>query len=434
MSLFDRLWKRVRPARPAGSEHARPRRGSVAIQVAITATVLIGMVSLGVEVSYLLLAHRQMQSAADAAALAGADALSAGNTTGITTEADAVAARNGFTNGVNNVVVTISNPPVGGAVDAGDSTAVEATVTQPQSLTLITLFHSGTISVSATAVAKVVSAGLYCSLSLDSSANAALSLSNSAQLLTNTNCGVAVNSSSASAITMTNSAIIGGPVLDHGGASLSNSAAFTNSSVTLYGGVTADPYANVALQTPPSCTSQSGTASNSQTLNLTQDSSLGTTFCSGWNFSNSATVNLAPGIYYVKQGLNISNSVTVNGTGGVTIVVYGTYAMSISNSVVLNLTAPTSGPYAGLAFFGPRNSTSNVTQALGSNSATLNITGAIYFPSQTLHLTNSASVGAPGCTQVIADVIIVSNSVTLDNNCTGTAVVPIGGSKTRLVQ
>jgi Flp pilus assembly protein TadG len=396
-------------------------------------TILIGMISLGVEVSYLLLSHRQMQSAADGAALAGADALSVGNTSAIATEADAVAAADGFTSGVNGVVVTISNPPADGA-HAGDSTAVEATVAQPQSLTLITLFRSGTISVSATAVAQVVSAGLYCSLSLDSSAAAALSLSNSAQLLTNTNCGVAVDSLSSSAITMTNSAIIGGPVLDHGGASLSNSAAFTNSSVTKYGGVTADPYANVALLTAPSCTSQSGTVSGSGSLHLKQDSSAGTTFCSGWSFSNSATVTLDPGIYYVDSQLNISNSVRVNGTGGVTIVVNGTYAMSISNSAVINLTAPTSGPYAGLAFFGPRNSSSAVTQTLGSNSATLNITGAIYFPSQTLHMTNSASVGAPACTQVIADVIIVSNSVTLDNNCSGTAVVPIGGSKTRLVQ
>jgi Flp pilus assembly protein TadG len=403
----------------------RPRRGSVAIQVAITATVLIGMVSLGIEVSYLLLAHRQMQSAADAAALAGADALSVGNTDGITTEADAVAAQDGFTNGVNSVVVTVSNPPVDGA-HAGDDTAVEASVAQPQSLTLITLFHSGIIAVSATAVAQVNSAGKYCSLSLDSSAGSALSLSNNA-VVTNPNCGVAVNSSSSTAISLSNNAVINGPVLDHGGDSPSNNAALTNASVILHGSVTADPYASIALQTAPSCTGQSGSASNNATVNLTPGH-----FCSGWSFSNNATANLAAGVYYVDTQLNLSNNVTVNGMGGVTIVVNGAYAISIGNNVVMNLTAPTSGPYPGLAFFGPRNSSSAVSQTFGNN-VELNVTGAIYFPSQTIAMSNNGNIGAAVCTQVIADIIQFSNNATLDNNCTGTAVRPIGAT-TRLVQ
>ncbi len=43
--------------------------GSVAIQLALLLVVVIGMAALGVEITFLLFKHRQMQSAADAAAL-----------------------------------------------------------------------------------------------------------------------------------------------------------------------------------------------------------------------------------------------------------------------------------------------------------------------------------------------------------------------------
>ena len=44
---------------------ARARRGSVAIQLALMTTVLLGMVALGTEITFVLFKHRQMQSAAD---------------------------------------------------------------------------------------------------------------------------------------------------------------------------------------------------------------------------------------------------------------------------------------------------------------------------------------------------------------------------------
>jgi hypothetical protein len=115
----------------------------------------------------------------------------------------------------------------------------------------------------------------------------------------------------------------------------------------------------------------------------------------------------------------------LNATGGVTIVVNGNYAIDVANNATINLTAPASGPYAGLAFFGPRNGTTSVTQ-LFSNNTVMNITGAVYFPSQTIRFENNGSTQTNSCTQVIGRLIRVRNNVRLDNDCTGTGVQSLG--------
>ena len=214
----------------------------------------------------------------------------------------------------------------------------------------------------------------------------------------------------------------------HGGWSLSNNATLNNSSNVKNGATIADPYANVALQSAPACTAQSGSGGNGATVNLSPGQ-----FCSGWNFSNNVTVNLAPGTYYVDQQLSITNNAILNGTSGVTIVVNGNYAMSIGNNATVNVTAQSSGAYAGLAFFGSRTGTSSVTQTF-SNNTTLNIVGAVYFPNQMVSFGNNGSTGNTGCTQVIGRIVNVQNNVNLDNHCSGTGVRPIGAQPSQLVE
>lgn len=421
MSLFR--WLQVFDEGAADPATRRSTRGSVAVQVAILAVVLLGMVSLGVEITGVLLHHRQMQSAADAGAMAGAGALAAGNSGAVTDEARGVVAADGFVTGVDNAVVTVNNPPVDGAW-AGDASAVQVVIEHPRELILLRLFRSGTVPMTVQAVALTQNAGRFCILALKSTASGALSISNNA-ILTNLDCGVAVNSSSASALIMSNNTEIRGPVLVHGGASLGNHALLSNPSVTLNGDATSDPYADVVQQTPPACTAQSGSGTGTKYLTPGH-------FCSGWNFGNNATINLAAGTYYVDSRLIFGNGVTINGMGGVTIIVNGTYAINTGNNAIINLTAPSSGTYAGLAIMGPRNSTSSVVQNFRNN-LQLNVTGAIYFPSQTVTFSNNGRTVSTICTQVIAQIVRAQNNLEFDNNCDGTGVRPIG-AVARLVQ
>jgi hypothetical protein len=401
-------------------------RGSVAIQVALVLIVVIGMAALGTEITFLMFKHRQMQSAADSAALGGVTALATGYPSDFALEARAIAASAGFVHGVDQVAVTVNRPPTLGN-HAGDTSAVEVIVAQPQTLNMVGLFRAGLFDVGARAVAIQASSSLYCILALDPTASQALRLQNNA-VVSSADCGVAVNSSSESALYLRNNAAINGPVSVHGNWSLANNAQLNGEPLLNHAAAVADPYADVQLGSIPSCTSQSGTVATNRTVSLNPGH-----FCSGWNFQNNTTVNLASGTYYVDTRMTLANNVVLNGTEGVTLVINGNYAINISNNVTLNLTAPATGDYAGLAFFGLRTATSSVTHTFQNNTM-LNIKGAVYFPNQIVDFRNNGATTPGGCTQVIGRLIRISNNVGLDKDCEGAGVKPIGGSKAQLAE
>lgn len=402
----------------------KSNRASVAVQTGLVLIALIGMVALGTEMVFLLYKHRQMQSAADAAATAAVTAVLTGVPSDFRTEALAITARAGFTDGVDGVTVE-ANPPSAGPY-ADDSNAIEVVISQPQALGLVNLFRSGIFVVSARAVATADMAAAYCILSLDPSASGAFQIRNNAEVV-NPDCGVAVNSSSATALVLNNNASIYGPVRVHGGITLGNGASVNQSTLQTHAPAIDDPYADRTIQTPPACTGQSGTVANNATANFTPGH-----FCSGWNFGNGAIVNLAAGAYYIDTKLQLGNNNVITGTGGVTLIINGNYAIMISNGARLTLTAPSSGPYSGIAIMGGRTATSTVSHVF-SNNASINVYGAIYFPNQIIDFQNNGATGEGRCTEVIGRIVYVSNNVALDNQCTG-GVLPIESSKSRLVQ
>lgn len=404
----------------------RSERGSVAIQLGLMTTVILGMVALGVEITFVLFKHREMQSAADSAALGGATALMRGYPADFAVESRAVAAVAGFVNGVGNVTVTVNRPPTLGP-HAGNNDAVEVIVSQPQYLGLAALFREGLFQVGARAVALIGNANLYCILALDPTANRAVQLRENV-IVGNPDCGIAVNSNSDSALYMRNNAEINGPVSVHGNWLLFNNAKLNGNPVTNHAPTVTDPYADVQLQTIPSCTSQSASAGNNATVNLTPGH-----FCSGWDFKNNVTVNLAPGAYYIDQKIDFGNNVILNGTGGVTLVINGNYPVTFTNNAQVNITAPSSGPYAGLAFFGLRDATSSVVHTFDNNTV-MNIKGVVYFPNQIIEFNNNGATTPGGCTQVIGRVIRLYNNVWLDDNCDGTGVKPIASTVSQLVE
>ena len=404
----------------------RARRGAVAVHIGLMAIAIIGMAALGTEVVFLLYKHRQMQMAADASAISGATALAKGFPSDLSVEARAVAADDGFVQGVDGATVTVHHPPLSGS-NAGNDQAVEVIIAQPQTLYMVSLFRSGLFNVGARAVAVVPVTGFYCMLALDPSAAGALTVRNNG-VVSNPDCGIAVNSNSERALIVDNNGAVNGPVSVVGNWSLSNNAELNGTPLLNHAPAIDDPYADVALQAIPACTAQPSSGGNNTTFNLTPGH-----FCSGWNFSNTVTLNLAPGAYYVDTRMDVGNNAIVNGTGGVTLIVNGNYAIGFTNNAQINITAPSSGPYAGLAFFGPRNGTTNVTQTF-SNNTTMNIKGVVYFPSQTIEFDNNGATTPGGCTQVVGQLIRVQNNVELNRDCTGTGVRPIGSPPSYLVE
>lgn len=109
----------------------------------------------------------------------------------------------------------------------------------------------------------------------------------------------------------------------------------------------------------------------------------------------------------------------------------------------LNLTAPQTGPTAGLAVFQcstgsrPCQTSSGTNTTVGLNFLT--VTGALYFPTQALNflgvtaLVNNQPANGNNCLQLIADTMSVTGLAYMDNQCPA-GVSPIVGIGTGLAQ
>jgi hypothetical protein len=410
---------------------AQERRGSYSMIAALAFPVVVGFVGLGTETGLWFYTHQSMQSAADGAAFSAATAYVKGSTTGYTDEGRAVAARYSFVNGVNGTTVAVNRPPLSGP-NAANQNAVEVIIQQPQRRLFSAVLANTAFSISARAVAATAAAGTICVLGLDPTAANTVSLSNNA-ILPDPTCGVASNSSAANALALSNNARIDGPVNSHGGIALSNNATLTGNPILSNAAPIPDPYATADAGAPPACTAQNGAGTNNGSRTLQPDVYVNGTgfarFCGGLNFTNNFTVTFLPGVYFIDSRLIFGNNASINGTG-VTLIINGNYAINIGNNAHVDISAPTSGPTAGIVFFGSRTGTSTVTQRF-SNNTVLNLTGALYFPNQILELDNNAST-APngGCTQVIGRRVVLMNNVDLGANCAGTGITPmnLGGS------
>ena len=135
------------------------RRGMVTAQVALSLSALMAMLAVVADGGLLLVERRHAQATADAAALAAAASASAMG----------VASANGYTNDGTTSTVTVNIPPLSGnftvaKIGAAANGYAEVIVTWNQQRFFSGIFGSGTIPVSARAVARSVALGSGSSL------------------------------------------------------------------------------------------------------------------------------------------------------------------------------------------------------------------------------------------------------------------------------
>jgi Flp pilus assembly protein TadG len=392
--------------------------GQALVSTVLALTVLLGFGGLAIDMGALRYEKRLQQTAADAAAVAGASNLTHG---GVTSGAQHASAANGFTDGVNNVTVTINNPPASGP-HSGNGNYVEALVMAVQPTYFMRIFGINSETITARAVATNVSGGansgcLY-TLGPPSSSIEGVNINGSA-ILNAPTCGIVDNGNyntkgnaltvKASTFGVSGSANISGPggtVTCTGGAS----------SCPTYGTpASSDPLSYLtppALQTP---SYGNVTTSGTQTLQPGTYSSL--------TIGKNSTVTMSPGIYYV----NGSGGVTFNGAGTVVgngVTIYFTNGATIDatgggNKLDIQLSPPTSGPYAGVLFYQDPNDTAAPSLGGDNNSY---FSGILYFP--TVQLTFFGNNVSYSTGIVVADAIALSGNPTV--NLQGTAGLPAG--------
>jgi hypothetical protein len=392
--------------------------GQTLVSTVLALTVLLGFGGLAIDMGALRYEKRLQQTAADAAAVAGASNLTHG---GVTSGAQNASAANGFTDGVNSVTVTINNPPASGP-HSGNANYVEALVVAVQPTYFMRIFGINSETITARAVATNVSGGansgcLY-TLGPPSSSIEGVSINGSA-ILNAPTCGIVDNGNyntkgnklivNASTFGVSGSANVSGP----GGTVTCTSG--TSSCPTYGAPASSDP---LSYLTPPAVQSPSFgnvTTSGTQTLQPGTYSSI--------TIGKNSTVTMSPGIYYVDgpggvtfngAGTVVGNGVTMYFTNGATINATGG-----GNNLDIQLSPPASGPYAGVLFYQDPNDTAAPSLGGDNNSY---FSGILYFPKVQLTFFGNNVSYATGI--VVADAIALSGNPTV--NLQGTAGLPPG--------
>jgi hypothetical protein len=133
----------------------RGKRGSMLVLAAVVLPLLLAFAALALDAGYMFDYKQRMGAAADAAALAGAFEIKRASSIDSTTLNPYIrddAARNGFTDGVGGIAITISRPPVTG-LHIGDNKYVEVVISRPTPTFFAQILGRSTVTVSARAVA-----------------------------------------------------------------------------------------------------------------------------------------------------------------------------------------------------------------------------------------------------------------------------------------
>ena len=385
------------------------RSGQAIILISLSVFFLFSVMGLAVDLGLAYTKRQQLQTAADAAAQGAASWASAHSGTcnasnpcstytcaAVTPAATSLqagclyASTNGFSQGGNgghqSVSITGGTGNPSGASGLTTSTYwVRAVLTE----TMPNLFFFSTNriqTISSDATAAIASGSGYTAncIYVLHQGNVSQTLLINGGLTITGDCGIYVNSSSSTAMVMNGGDTINVASTKIVGSYVNNGGNIITPTPLTGQALTPDPLAGVIAPVVSStCDYINYTTSSSGTVALSPG-----VYCGGMTLNGGPyTFNMAPGVYILKGGgINTNGTATFNGTG---VMFYNTGNggipgnININGSQTLNLSAPSSGAYKGILFFGDR------TAAVGSysinwNGASTGTTGTLYFPNETV--------------------------------------------------
>ncbi|MDE2576127.1 MAG: hypothetical protein KGL55_12530 [Rhodospirillales bacterium] len=411
------------------------------MMVALALPSLLLAAGFAVDVGFWYRERARLQLAADAAAMGAARLL--GDSAATLSDYQAVAKSEALGATGGQLIGAVNWPAT--VATSSDETSVTVTLTSQADRYFSRLVPGLAPVLHAVATATAIEDDNACLLALNPSATKAL-LVTGGGTVNATNCGVFSNSSSASGALYVSGS---GKVL---GKTVGTSGGVTNSQGTIsptpvsFAAPQSDPYAELGAPptgtclTPPPC-------NNSYSFGGQSCIYSPGTYCTTIAVLNNEKATFQPGIYNIQNGnLIFDGGSTISGSG-VAFYLGGSHPGYVGwqNNAKVALSAPTSGPYAGIVLYKDRSASgtnsglnaygggncngivppSGITdQIAGSASGTLN--GAVYMPSGNLWVDNAGSIGPPsgGGFSLIASTMTICGSA----NVTTTATAPSGGS------
>jgi len=360
-------------------------RGTIATIVAIMMPVVLGCLGLAIDNGMLYAEKRQMQTAADATALAAAHEWRQQNYSGYVAAAKEDAAKNGFEVS-ENVDIDVNVPPKSGP-RAGDTNFVEVIIRENVPLMFMRALRSEPALVKARAVAGLVAADA-CVYVLDKTAAGALTVAGDAKVKLE-GCGVHVNSSNTQA-----ARTMGGGQIDASAIGIvgdyTGSGYFPVPQTGIY--PADDPLESLPAPSVGSCVAYDATMiKDTVTLNPG-------TYCDGIRITATGNVTVNPGMYVLLGGgLEVQAAGKLKGDG---VTFYNTKGpghtyqpITFASAAVAQLSAPTSGTYKGILFFQDRDVISSRPNTF-SGTPDSYFTGVLYFPTTDVNYVGTSSTEA----------------------------------------
>lgn len=398
------------------------RFGNIFVLAALTLPVLLGALGLGIESASWFQAQRAMQNASDAAAIAAAS----NGTSGYAAEAKAVTALYGFTDGASNTVVTVSNTA---SCPAGGSNCISVSITRPMALVLSAIvgFQGDTTSRAARAITvtarSVAAAGSaqhdYCIVALGSSGT-----------------GIAFQTNGAPKADLTGCSVMSNTGMDCNGHNLkatygdahgtNNGCGYTqNSNVPVY----VDQYSSLASSIPANtCTSfpqkpasKKGSALPASNL-ISGAYSWGSskTFCGDVQLSGDVTLSGSTAVQIVNGQLDTNGYSFKTASGASATLIFSgsnsaTYTHAPTGGGTIDITAPTSGTWSGIAIYQQPSLTIGMDISAAGNSPTWNITGLVYLPKAAVTFSGAVNKSSNGnsCFVMVVDSILINGTANI---------------------
>jgi hypothetical protein len=393
----------------------RDRRGNVLAIVAASLPLIVGGAGLATDTIQWTLWKRQLQRAADSAAVAGVYDREAAN--GSSSTATAAVSHDLGLNLHSFHALKAGYPQVAFPANSGVTTnQVSVTVAIQQPLSFSSFFMSTAPLITATATAASIPAGgSACVQALETSASATGITNTGNTTIDAPDCVLYSNSPSAnSASAGGSSSVTAQAVAAVGGIQQSNH--WTVQAYRPYSPSLPDPFANVTPSPSEMNCTTAGVDANTTLAQWTAYKAAGTNCFSSLGVgSNKSTAGKIPadfGPIFINGG-----SVDLKGEfncTGCTIILTNTStasnatigSISSNAQATNNITAPTTGKYKGIAIYQDRRATGGSKINGGSSSV---VTGAVYFPGQELTFNGNGSVNST-CTMLVARRIVFTGS------------------------
>ena len=401
---------------PPALRFLRDERGMIMPMVGAMVLLGVGFASLAIDMSYLYYLRGKVQTAADAAALAGAGQIP--DESNVVKNAVSLAEKNLPV--AENGTVLPKDDVAMGSWDAGTRTftpagnptnAVRVLARRSNAndnavelfFARILGFDEADVEASAVALRRDISG---CIVALDPSADGALTISGNAEV--NLGCGALVNSDSPTAIIENGSACLTATSIatsgDYSGDCLNPTPDTGMPPIT-------DPLAKLD---PPEYSGCDFDSLVEVTVNTTLSSGV---YCGGIDINSNAVVKFEPGMYILKGvGLQIAGNTKVTGDevtfyfppdttgapgGKVKGKIQPPISLFIAGTTNVELKAPTSGYYEGILFYQDRNTPSNMRNLL-TGGATMNLEGLFYFPNNPVKFAGNSAVNGSNWISIIA--------------------------------